>query len=390
MSTRTAPTPSRRYAIPARAERIEHRHAFDCFGGRCTVIVADADRPADAAAAAAMAKRALLAWHHRFSRFQADSELSRLNRNPGTEVRVSPLMRRVIEVAIRAARDTGGLVDATLGAEIERAGYASHLEGDGIPLPVALALAPPRAPASPHPAARWAQIAVDRERGVVRRPPGMRIDPGGIAKGVFADELATLLEGFDAYALDCCGDLRVGGRAGLARAIVVAGPVHAAPLHTFSRRAGAAATSGIGRRSWLVDGGLPAHHLLDPARGTPAFTGIVQATALAPTAARAEVLAKAAILSGPARAAEWLTDGGVIVFDDGAYEVVEPAASRPVAELRVAGPPQISSRTASRSGSSRISWKSPDGRARVMSGQRSSSAQGTTTASSWGESRATT
>ena len=43
----------------------------------------------------------------------------------------------------------------------------------------------------------------------------------------------------------------------------------------------------------------PAHHLLDPATGRPAFTGVVQATALAPTALEAEIRAKAAVLGGP-------------------------------------------------------------------------------------------
>ena len=74
--------------------------------------------------------------------------------------------------------------------------------------------------------------------------------------------------------------------------------------------------------------GRPAHHLLDPRTGRPAFTGVVQATALAPTAAQAEVLAKAALLSGPERAAEWLRYGGVFVRDDGSYEVLEPAGCR--------------------------------------------------------------
>jgi thiamine biosynthesis lipoprotein len=339
--------------------RTEHRHTFDCFGGHCTVIVADADRPADAAAAAAMAKRALLEWHHRFSRFERDSEMSRLNRDLRTEVEVTPLMRRVIEAALGAARETGGLVDATLGGEIERAGYGAHFEGDGIPLPVALALAPPRAPASPHPAARWREVSVDPARGTVRRPAGFRLDPGGIAKGVFADELAGMLEGFDAYAIDCAGDLRIGGRAGVTRTVDVTSPFEDATLHAFAARAGAFATSGIGKRSWLVGGGVPAHHLLNPATGAPAFTGIVQATALAPTAARAEALAKAAILSGPGSAPEWLPDGGVLVFEDGRYEVLEPAAARPAEAPRAVSHPQISSSTTSRSGSLRISWNRP-------------------------------
>lgn len=62
----------------------------------------------------------------------------------------------------------------------------------------------------------------------------------------------------------------------------------------------------------------------DPASGEAAFTGVVQVTALAPSALRAEMYAKAAILSGPRAASSWLAHGGVIVFDDGSHEVIEP------------------------------------------------------------------
>ncbi|MGO9960750.1 MAG: FAD:protein FMN transferase [Solirubrobacteraceae bacterium] len=350
---------TRAYAPGPRPPRIEHRRTFPCFGGECTVIVADAARPADAAAAAAIAKRALEDWHHRFSRFEPGSELERLNRDQRTEVPVSPLMCRIVEAALGAARETGGLVDATLGDEIERAGYGAHLEGEGIPLPVTLALAPPRAPATPHPAARWRELTVDPVGGVICRPPGTRLDPGGIAKGVFADVLAALLDGFDAYAVDCAGDIRIGGRARLSRLVEVADPFDASVLHSFSIVSGAVATSGIGRRSWLIGGGLPAHHLLDPGSGRPAFTGIVQATAVASTAADAELLAKAALLSGPERAGEWLTGGGVVVYDDGRYDVLEPAGARSAADPRAASQAQMSSSTASRSGSLRISWNRP-------------------------------
>ena len=167
---------------------------------------------------------------------------------------------------------------------------------------------------------------MDPRLGTVRRPPGLRLDVGGIAKGVFADELAALLDGFDAYVLDCAGDLRVGGRAAIRRPVHVSGPFGAERLLTLSLATGAVATSGISRRSWTGRDGRPGHHLLDPRTGEPVFTGIVQATALAPTAAQAEILAKAAILSGPERAAEWLTHGGAIVTDDGHYVRLEPAA----------------------------------------------------------------
>jgi thiamine biosynthesis lipoprotein len=96
----------------------------------------------------------------------------------------------------------------------------------------------------------------------------------------------------------------------------------AAVLHSYRAAAGAFATSGIGKRAWLDRHGRPAHHLLDPGTGRPAFTGLVQATARAPTAAEAEVRSKAALLSGPEGARAWLPDGGVIVFDDGRHLVV--------------------------------------------------------------------
>ncbi len=349
----------RAFPRTAAPRRPEHRHTFACFGGECTVIVADAARTADAAIAAAMARRALLAWHPRFSRFSGDSELSRLNRNPAATVAVTPLMRRVIEAALTAARDTGGLVDVTLADEIELAGYDCHFEGEGVDLRAALTLAPPRAPAAPHPDERWRQLSVDPRAGTVHRPPGLRLDVGGIAKGVFADELASLLDGFDAYVLDCAGDVRVGGRAGLVRPVHIAGPFGADRLLTFALTSGAVATSGISRRSWIGGDGRPAHHLLDPRTGMPVFTGIVQASALASTAAQAEVLAKAAVLSGPQHAARWLRHGGVIVFDDGSYVRVDPAAAGAGEPTRAPSQPTMSSSTVSRSGSLRISWNRP-------------------------------
>ena len=80
-------------------------------------------------------------------------------------------------------------------------------------------------------------------------------------------------------------------------------PLTGAVAHTFRVRAGGVATSGIDARLWERDGGDFAHHLIDPATGTPAWTGLIAATALAPTALEAEALAKAALLSGPAAGA---------------------------------------------------------------------------------------
>jgi thiamine biosynthesis lipoprotein len=313
------------------AEAIER---FACFGGSCTVIVSGGGPAGTARAAALWAKRRLVAWHEQFSRFDSRSELSRLNQDPQGTVRVSSMMARFVQSALRAATITGGLVDPTLVGEIEHAGYRSDFDSTPVPLAQALELAPPRAASAPSQAARWREVSVDLDRGTVTRPPGVRLDSGGIAKGLFGDVLVNELSGHEAFAVEAAGDVRIGGRGRPRRAVEVADPFADSVLHAFELAQGAAATSGIDKRSWIGEDGRPAHHLLDPATGMPAFTGIVQATALAPTALEAELRSKAALLSGPEGARVWLVHGGLIVYDDGTFELLEvPAGARDLDEL---------------------------------------------------------
>ena len=294
--------------------------AFRCLGGRTAVM---ANGP-HAEHMLGVTRSRLQRWHRALTRFEPYSELSLLNAAPVSRVPASELMCRFVAAATDAARQTGGLVDPTLVREIEAAGYADDFTGDPLELGAGLALAPPRAPARPHPRARWARVTVDPVARTVNRPVGIHLDSGGVAKGLFADLAGAPFADCPSYVVDCCGDLRVGGADGFERTVAVTDPFGRGPLHEFELTDGGVATSGIGRRSWVGDDGRPAHHLIDPATGRPAWTGVVQATAIAPTAAEAEYRAKAALLSGPATAFEWLGRGGVIVFDDGSHEVIEP------------------------------------------------------------------
>ena len=288
---------------------------FACFGSTCSVHVGGDGAPR----AVASARRRLLSWHDRFTRFSADSELARLNADPRREVPASPIMRRFAAAVVDAARLTGGLVDATLLAQLESAGYARDLGPATTPLRYALALAPPRHPAHPRRAALWRWLGVDERAGVIRRPPGLLLDSGGLAKGLFADVLAERFRGRPSFAVECAGDLRVGG---VPRPVHVTNPFDGSVIRTFELAGVGVATSGIGKRSWVDPLGRPAHHLLDPSSGTPAFTGVVQATAIAPTALEAEMRAKAAVLAGPDDASAWLPDGGVVVLDDASVRIV--------------------------------------------------------------------
>lgn len=280
------------------------------------------DAPGRSAAGAAdMARRFLLDWHDRFTRFEPGSELSRLNADQRELVEVSDSMARFAEAVVEAAERTGGLVDATLLGEIESVGYRGDLDSS-VALERILELAPRRRPAGPSPARRWERIAVDRSARTIARPPGTLLDSGGICKGLAADMLARALGAHSTFAIEAAGDVRVGGADGVPRPVEVASPFDGTVLQTLSLRAAGVATSGITRRSWLKPDGTPAHHLLDPATGEPAFTGVVQATAIAPTALEAESRAKAAVLSGPEGAERWLPDGGVVVLDDRSHRLI--------------------------------------------------------------------
>lgn len=305
---------------------------FDCFGSRCSALVIGSGEAGSARGASALARDTLLSWHERFSRFLPDSELAQLNRDPRREVPVRRLMARFAQAVRTAGALTGGLVDATLLDDVQSAGYTHDLPTP-IPLAQALALAPPRAQARGSERAGWQDIEVDLHTDTVTRPPGLKLDSGGLAKGLFADALGRTLAEYSSFAINCAGDLTIGGSARIARAIHVESPFDGRILHTFHLSHTGVATSGIGRRSWLTDAGKPAHHLLDPSTADPAFTGIVQVTALAPSALMAEIRAKAAILSGPAAAPAWLTHGGVIVFDDGSHQAVPAPAAVTLSQL---------------------------------------------------------
>jgi thiamine biosynthesis lipoprotein len=281
--------------------------------GTVARVVRDADHGVDVSSVLAEIDR-------RLSRFDPTSDLSRLNADPRPSVPASPLLRAAVAAALRVASWSEGLADPTLLGALRGVGYGeSRADVAPVPLVRALAKAPPRRRAAPDPEARWRAVEVDENAGVIRRPPGLGLDLGGSAKGWAADLLGSLLAGHGRYAVDCGGDLRVAALHGAPWEVRIRHPLTGATAHTLRVRRGGVATSGIDARLWqLQDGGF-AHHLIDPGTGTPAWTGVVAATAVARTALEAEALAKAALLSGPAAGRRLLRahHGGVLVVDDG-------------------------------------------------------------------------
>jgi thiamine biosynthesis lipoprotein len=310
---------------------------FHSMGSQVRILVGPAVAAGELppSRAAALLRDFLVAYEARLSRFRPDSELCALNADPATELAASTLLRTAVRAGLWAAERTNGLVDPTLVTEIEAAGYATSRRAPELPLAEALRDAPPRRPARPASAQRWRRFTV--AGSTISRPPGLRFDTGGTGKGLAADLAAARLTGYARWAVDCGGDLRVGGAAPDPFEIEIEHPLTGERAHVLRLASGAVATSGLNVRVWRRPDGTPAHHLLDPATGRPAWTGLAGATALAPTALEAETLAKAALLSGPPGGRRWLEHhGGLLVHDDGEVELCGPLRERPVVRLKAA------------------------------------------------------
>ena len=312
--------------------RSEHERRVEVFGTQVRLLIGPPTgvgaRPA--VLAALEVDVMLHDLHRRLTRFDPSSELSMLNADPSECCRVSPLLALALDAGLWAAQVTDGLVDPTLTPELERAGYARTRAGlTGAPLDEALRTAPPRKLAQPRAAASWTQVNIDVENGIVCRPPGVKFDTGGSGKGLAADLCAQRLAGHATFVVDAGGDVRIGGERPVRRLVEIEHPLAPEPAHVFGMTSGAVATSGIASRIWPTGGGF-AHHLLDPSTGAPAWTGVIQATALGPTALEAETIAKMALLSGPEHGEALLARrGGLLVLDDGEIVKCGAIGSRP-------------------------------------------------------------
>ena len=262
-----------------------------------------------------VARDRIQALERRWSRFLPGSEIRRLNALAGGPVEVSGDTRLLVELAVQAWRLTGGGFDPTLLDALRAAGYDRTFEelsdDDFWVLPD---------PSLPRLRPGSTDIVFDGSS--ITLPAGMGFDPGGIGKGLAADLVSQLLldEGAAGACVNMGGDLRVRGESptGAGWTLAIEHPCCSTPIATVGLRDGAVATSSVLRRVWQV-GGRHFHHLIDPATGEPSTSDLALASVVAGQAWVAEVLAKAVLLRGTARAFDLLdaTTAALAVDHDG-------------------------------------------------------------------------
>lgn len=266
--------------------------SFRAMGGSVALWLDTPDRKR-AASAFGVARQMFGYAEQTFSRFDPDSELSRLNASAGRMTPVSDLMWEMLGVALSAAHQTDGMFDPTLGNALRGVGYDrtfKHVAERGT-----FEMNSQRAASQ----GGWREIIREAESQSVLLPEGSALDFGGIAKGYTASLVVDLLSAVGPSLVSAAGDVVAAG----APHGLPGWPVTIAAPHPADRDAvflwladAALATSGVDRRNWQTDRG-PAHHLIDPRIGASAAVASLTATVLHHDAAQAELLAKLALIA---------------------------------------------------------------------------------------------
>jgi FAD:protein FMN transferase len=259
--------------------------------------------PGALVAAAALLQRQLERVDLVASRFRSDSEIEALHRaaRSGEPVPVSSELLDAVSVAYRAAALTDGAVDPTVGNALCALGYDRDFSlvarGRSGTLPQA------------RPVPGWQSVVVDPARSTVTVRPGTVLDLGATAKAWAADLAAATI----AERLGCGALVSLGGDVSVRNApergfdigiADVCGDTAAPIAVTIS--SGGLATSGIGRRAWML-GDRRVHHLVDPSTGLPVDTPWRTVSVAGATCVDANTASTAAMVKGAAAVA-WLEE----------------------------------------------------------------------------------
>ncbi len=273
------------------------------MGGPCEVLVETADR----ALAHEVARQvAAEAWRieDKFSRYRADTIVSRINGSAGEPIEVDDETANLLDFAGLMHQLSGGLFDITSGV-LRRAWTFDG--GARVPTQAQID--------ELLPLVGWSKLRWNPPE--IRLLPGMQIDFGGIGKEYAVDQATRLA----ARSTDCAVLVNFGGDLAVTRArdgkqpwrvgiedsaSAGAGAARAARLIDLS--GGALATSGDTHR-FVSAGGVRLPHILDPRDGRPVRDAPRSITVAAPTCTNAGMLTTLAMLRGPAAEAFLSAEG---------------------------------------------------------------------------------
>jgi len=273
-------------------DRLKHtaEKSFDALGTNITIHICldDPDDSARAQADIEDIKKEYARLETIFSRFDKESELSKLNVNLGTWHEVSSEMREVVERSLDYYQQTDGLFDPRIIETLENIGYAKDFKKQHFVLKNGGAISKISGTLSDDLHVDGSQIKFNA-----------RMDFSGIAKGYITDRIAVLLKqrGWQNFFVDSGGDMYFSGKDAKQDAWYVAIEGIDEKKMMLKLENFATATSGIGRRKWQI-GEQKFHHIINPKHPESFSFDCKSVTVVAKSTEAADVWAKALFLKG--------------------------------------------------------------------------------------------
>ena len=246
--------------------------------------------------AAREAKERLQALDALWSATSEGSDVARLNSGAGEAVALAPETMRLLRLSEAVREETKGALDVTLLPLLKLWGFSGGVHR----VPTAEEIEAARALTGAG------KLKLDEAAGTARLEKGSSVELGAVAKGYAGELVAAELKsrGVRSAILDLGGNIEAVGMRedGTPWRVGLRNPFGGALLGTVEVADAAVVTSAIDQRFFTDEAGNRYWHILDPATGAPAASGLASATVIAKSGGRADALSTALFVMGAERA----------------------------------------------------------------------------------------
>lgn len=258
-----------------------------------------------------------------FSVTDEGSELYAANHSGGRSVTVSADTAALLEQALELCGETEGALDVTIYPVVKAWGFTTgtHQVPDDRTLAGLVR--------------RVDFTALTLDGNTLTVPEGMELDLGAVAKGFAADRAAEVLRsrGVECAKLELGGNVHLVGQkpGGSLWRIAVRDPSAEGYVGVLETDGGAVVTSG-GYERYFEQDGTTYWHILDPATGRPAHSGLVSVTIAARSGVLADALSTALFVMGKEKAGDfWRARQDfdfILIGEDGSVTITPGVESR--------------------------------------------------------------
>ena len=260
-----------------------------------------------------------------FSATREDSEVWAINHAGGIPTLVSQETGELLELSAQLGERTGGALDITVYPVVQAWGFTTgnyRVPEDG-ELEALLDKVD------------YTAVVYDRRAGTVTLPEGMELDLGSLGKGYAGTQAAKAMRqaGVTSALLNLGGNVQAIGNKpdGSPWRVAVKDPNQEEGYLGIVELTDQAAVTSGGYERYFEENGQRYWHIMDPATGRPADSGLLSVTVIGADGAQCDGLSTAFFVMGKEAALEyWRTWGGfelVLVEESGTVTVTEGLSS---------------------------------------------------------------